>query len=110
MDEAEKKARYDEILKSVQSTPMLIQVAADMVELEDQLDMLRDLPKIRVHPDDPARQKATPAAKMYKEYLQQYINLVKVMLRASGIGEDAADSPLRKWFDLHVDIIAEQDQ
>lgn len=45
--------------------------------LEGRLKELKDLPFIRVNPKDPSQQKTTPAAKQYKELLQQYINLVK---------------------------------
>ena len=74
-----------------------------MVELEDQLEYLRSLPKIRIHPKNPERQKATPAAKLYKELLQQYTNIVRIMMKASGADEAEEDSPLRKWFKDHVD-------
>ena len=39
--------------------------------LEGELSTLRALPKLRVHPSDPQRQQTTPAAKLYKELLQQ---------------------------------------
>lgn len=67
--------------------------------LEGELDFLRGLPKIRVHPDDPKRQQATPAAKLYKELLQQYTNCVKVL--ASVLRRDAPEeeSPLRAYLE-----------
>ena len=74
-----------------------------MVYLEEQLEYLQTLPKIRIHPDDPSKQKATPAAKLYKELLQQYTNIVKVMLRATGSEDIEEDSPLLKWMNEHVD-------
>ena len=44
----------------------------DVVFLEERLEELRRLPFIRVNPKNDADQKATPAAKQYKEFLQQY--------------------------------------
>lgn len=45
--------------------------------LQAQLQYLKTLPFLRVNPNDPSQQKPTPAAKQYKELMQQYINLVK---------------------------------
>ena len=38
---------------------------------------------------------------MYKEYLQQYVNVVKVVQKAAGIDEVETDSPLRAWLKNH---------
>ena len=45
------------------------------------------------------QQKATPAAKQYKEFMQQYNNCLRLLYRLSGQinGEDEEESPLRKW-------------
>ena len=44
----------------------------EVVFLEKNLEELRLLPFIKVNPKDQTKQKATPAAKQYKELLQQY--------------------------------------
>lgn len=93
--------RKEEILKEIGDNKSLYPLVEDMVYLEEQLDMLRALPKIKVHPTDPSKQKATPAAKLYKELLQQYVNVVKVFLRATGTEVDDEESPLRRWFNAH---------
>lgn len=95
--------RKEEILNIVGNDPIMVQTVEDMIYLEKQLDILRGLPKLRVDETDPMKQKATPAAKMYKEYLQQYINVVKVLLKATGTDAEEEDSPLRKWMKAHVD-------
>lgn len=94
--------RKEELLKIINNETALVPLVNEMVYLEEQLDMLRELPKIRVHPKDPSKQKATPAAKMYKEYLQQYVNVVKILLKATGTGETDEESPLREWMRQHV--------
>lgn len=71
----------------------------ETIFLENQLDDLRRLPMIRVHPDDPYRQKTTPAAKLYKEYLQQYTNNIKALLGVLGKGAQEEESPLRQWLE-----------
>jgi len=67
-----------------------------IVFLEGQLDELRALPFIRVHPSDPARQKPTPAARQYRELLSQYTACIKVLGKITGDSGDE-DSPLRAW-------------
>ena len=89
--------RKEELLKAIEGNEILIPVIDDIVFLEKELDELRKLPQIIVHPDDPTRQKATPAAKMYKEKIQQYSLLIKILLRATGADESEEDSPLRKY-------------
>ena len=89
--------RKEEILEAVKNDKTLEPLIDDMVYLERQLDQLRALPKIKVDPDNDQRQKATPAAKMYKEYLQQYVNVVKVIQKATEADGEGDDSPLSKW-------------
>ena len=69
----------------------------ETISLESKLDEVRDLPMIRVHPNDPYLQKVTPAAKLYKEYLQQYTNNVKALLGVLGKNAPEEESPLRQW-------------
>lgn len=94
--------RQEELLKAIKENELLIPLVKEMVSLETQLDELRELPKIRIHPKDPSRQKTTAAAKLYKELLQQYTNIVKIMLRATGAEDTEEESPLRKWMNEHI--------
>ena len=69
-----------------------------IIDLENQMDYYMGLPKIKVDKDNPERQKATPAAKLYKEALQQYNNSLRLLFRITGdLGEVEEDSPLRQW-------------
>ena len=99
--------RKEELLKVFEgvdaNTKITLEPMIDeVIFLEDKLIQLKKLPFIRVHPDNPELQKATPAAKQYKELLQQYTNCIKVLSRA--VGDDGSDeeSPLRKWMRQHV--------
>lgn len=95
--------REKELLSLINHDKLLIPLVSDMVTLEEQLEHLRKLPKIKVHPKDPTKQKATPAAKLYKESLQQYTNILRILMRATGTDVDDEESPLRKWFNEHMD-------
>ena len=95
--------RERELLDLVDHDRLLVPLISDAVNLEEELDYLRKLPKIKVHPEDPTKQKATPAAKLYKECLQQYTNIIRILMRATGTDMDDDESPLRKWFNDHMD-------
>ena len=74
------------------------QLVDEIVFIEKQLVELKKLPFINVNPKNPMQQRATPAAKQYKELLQQYNNSLRLLLRMSGdMGEIEEESPLRKW-------------
>ena len=94
--------RKDELTKLCgsldESTNKIVQnVIEEICFIEERLEQLRQLPHIEVNPKNPAQQRATPAAKMYKEMLQQYNNCIKVMLSATGKSETAEESPLRNY-------------
>lgn len=74
------------------------QLVDEIIFVEEQLVYLKTLPFININPKNPMQQKATPAAKQYKELLQQYNNSLRLLLKMSGdIGESEEESPLRQW-------------
>lgn len=79
----------------------------EIIFLEEQMEYYRSLPQIKVDKNQPDKQKATPASKLYKECLQQYNNSLRLLFRITGdIGEAEEDSPLRKWAKRREDISA----
>lgn len=74
-------------------TPMI----DDVVFLEEQLQELRKLPFIKVHPQYPDIQKPTAAAKQYKELLQQYNNCIKILTGILRKDTPEEESPLRAF-------------
>lgn len=68
----------------------------DVIFLEERLAELRKLPMLRVHPKNPARQEVTPAGKQYKEYMQSYLNAIKVLQTALYRASENEESPLVK--------------
>lgn len=100
--------RYSEIMALVpeESRDLVGEVVEEIVFLEGKLGKLKTLPFIEINPSNPMRQRNTPAAKMYKEFLQQYINCIKVVenviYRDKRLeGDELEESPLRKWFNAH---------
>lgn len=91
-------SRKDELLKIIDGNEdLLSQLVDEIIFIEGQLIELKKLPFIKVNPKDCTMQKSTPAAKLYKELLQQYSNCIKVLGRASGMDAEDEESPLRKW-------------
>ena len=56
--------------------PLLPEVAY----MEAEMQHLRTLPQIRIHPKDAARQEITAAGKRYRELMQTYTNAIKTLL------------------------------
>ena len=101
--------RKEELMKVVnKSDETIAEPLIDKVLfLENQLESLEKLPMIKVNPNNPEQQKSTPAAKLYKEFLQQYVNVIKVLLRQTGDETNVESSALEKWckerMNLYVD-------
>lgn len=96
--------RKEELLKifdQIEDTKGIIRpMIDDVVFLEEQLEGLRKLPFIRVNPADHTQQKPTPAAKQYKELLQQYNNCVKILTGILRKDAPEEESPLRAFLNM----------
>ena len=77
----------------------------EIVFLEQKMAELKQYPFIAVNPKNPAQQKPTAASRQYKEFLQQYNNSMRLLLRISGdIGETDEESPLRAWLKSRKEV------
>lgn len=99
--------RREELLKLVDKSnaSTIVPLIDKMLFIENQLENLEKLPMIKVHPDNPEIQKATPAAKLYKEFLQQYTNIIKVISHNIEDESDGKDSPLNRWVKSRNEIL-----
>ena len=89
--------RTEELLNGTQKEKAK-QLLEEVEFLEGKLKELKKMPFLSVNPKNPAQQKTTPAAKLYKDLNQQYNNSMKLLLRMLGdLGEVEEDSPLRRW-------------
>lgn len=98
-------SRRDELINLIpeESLELVTSVIDDVVFLEGRLDELKKLPFIEINPKNHMKQRSTPASKLYKEFLQQYINCIKmieyVIYKEKRLeGDEVEESPLRKWF------------
>lgn len=69
----------------------------EIIFLEVKLEELKKLPFIKVHPDNPELQKATPASKLFVQFAAQYNSAVRTLVSLSGGDASGEDSPLREW-------------
>ena len=64
MDKQKRKQELNKFLNdSGLSSVQFSGLIEEMVFLEENLERLRGMPFLRIHPNDPTRQKATPASK-----------------------------------------------
>ena len=103
-------SRYEELVDIIpeESLDLVKSVIDDVVFLEERLTELKELPFIEVNPKNSMKQRSTPASKLYKEFLQQYINCIKmieyVIYKDKRLeGDEVEESPLRKWFRENAD-------
>ena len=74
-------------------TPLIEQV----LFLEERMSELREMPFLRVNPKNPLIQKTTPAAKLYKECMQSYMNAIRILLNTlRKVESSAADELLER--------------
>lgn len=101
--------REAQLLSMLDDAPDIKEVLAptirEIVFLERQLDELRKLPFMRVNPNNPEQQKATPAARQYKEMLQQYNNCVKVVTVALTRMPHGDASPLAEFLERAHELL-----
>ncbi len=102
-------SRKDELLKYAgdELSDLVTNLVDEMLFLEGKLAELKKYPFLQVHPKDHSVQRATPAAKQYKEFLQQYNNCIKIIesiiYKDKRLdNEEVDESPLRKWFKENV--------
>lgn len=70
--------------------PLLEQV----LFLEDRMHELQTMPFLKINPKNPMLQKVTPAAKLYKECMQSYMNAVRILLNTLRKVESSAADEL----------------
>lgn len=106
----QRMSRKEDLLKLLPAETIVLteEVVNKILFLEKKMDELKELPFIQVDKKNNMRQRSTPAAKLYKELLQQYTNCVKILeaviyrnRKLEGPEEEA--SPLEEWLMNHAD-------
>ena len=76
--------RKDELIRMFDNVDesqkqLIMPLIDEVVFLEKSMKDLKELPFIRIHPNDQSIQQTTPAAKQYKEMSQSYMNAIRIL-------------------------------
>lgn len=76
-----RREELDDIFKEVDPNEkkLVNRLIDEVVFLETQMISLKKLPFISINPKNSAQQKITPAAKLYKEHSQSYMNAIRIL-------------------------------
>ena len=92
----DRRKQLDDIFRDVgdDKKQLVDRLLDEVVYLEGQMEELKKLPFLAVHPENPARQKVTPAAKLYKECSQSYMNAIRILAGVLNKVETSAQDDL----------------
>lgn len=96
-----RREQLDDIFKNVdeEQKQLVSRLLDEVVFLEDKMTELKKLPFVNVHPTNPALQKTTPAAKLYKECTQSYMNAIRILAGILHKVENSAQDELLKMLE-----------
>ena len=93
-----RKEELENIFKNIDANEkkLIDPLIEEIIFLEDQMKYLKTLPFIRIHPSNPAKQEATKAAKLYKEFSQSYMNAIRILCSLLHKQDTSAEDELLK--------------
>ena len=98
MDIAKRINELEELFRDVDENEKKLadKLILEVAFYEEQMDNLKQLPFINVNPKNPAQQKTTAAARLYKEYATSYMNGLRILLNILRKVETSAQDELLK--------------
>ena len=93
-----RKEELEKIFKGIDENErsLINPLINEVIFLEDQMTSLKTLPFIRINKEDNSKQKITPAAKLYKECSQSYMNAIRILSAMLHKVDTSAESELLK--------------
>ena len=93
-----RREKYDHIFRAVDpdEKELVDRLIDECVYCEEQLSKLRKMPQIAVNPRNKNQTKITPAARLYKQYMQSYMNAIRVLVNVLRKVESTAQDDLMK--------------
>lgn len=93
-----RREELDNIFKDVKDDEkqLVNRLLDEVVFLEERMTYLKTLPFISINPKKPTLQKITPAAKLYKECSQSYMNAIRILVGILHKVESSAQDELLK--------------
>ena len=98
MAKDQRKQELEKIFEGVdeKERQLVDRLMDEVIFLEERMEDLKKFSFISVHPKNPCLQKVTPAAKLYKECSQSYMNAVRILLSCLRKVESSAQDELLK--------------
>lgn len=92
----ERISQLNELFRDVDENEkkLVYQLICEVAYYEVQMEELKKLPFINVNPKNPAQQKTTAAAKLYKEFATSYMNGIRILLNTLRKVETTAQEEL----------------
>lgn len=99
----DRRQQLDEIFRDVgdDEKKLVGRLLDEVVFLETKMAELKAMPFLNVHPNNPAIQKMTPAAKLYKECSQSYMNAIRILCGILNRIESSAQDELMKALEMY---------
>lgn len=94
-----RREELDKIFKDVKDDEkqLIDKLLDEVVFLEERMIYLKSLPFININPKNSMLQKITPAAKLYKECSQSYMNAIRILVGiVHKVDSSAQDDLLKK--------------
>lgn len=92
-----RRKELDKIFKDVKEKDLINPLLDEIVFLEKSMSDLKKVPFIKINPNNQNQQKITPAAKLYKEYSQSYMNAIRILVNIlRKVDSSAADELLER--------------
>lgn len=92
----ERRQEFEKLFENVDETErkLVDRLIGEAVYAEEQMEALKKLPQIAVNPKNPALQKVTAAARLYKEYASSYRDTIRILLNVLRKVESSAQDEL----------------
>ena len=91
---AELKSLFADVDKNERS--LIDNLLAEVVYLEEEMEVLRTKPFLNVHPKNPTLVRQSPAAKLYKDCSHVYGNYIRILLTTLRKTDTTAQDELLK--------------
>ena len=99
MDKKERLKELQDLFADIDKKERILinDLLKEVVYLEEEMQILRTKPFLCVHPKNPTLVRQSPAAKLYKECSQSYMNAIRILLTTLRKADTSAqDELLRK--------------
>ena len=96
MDFSARREQLDDIFKDVEEKTLIDPLLDEVAFLEVRMNELKKHPFISVNPRNESQMKTTPAAKLYKECSQSYMNAIRILVNVLRKAEFQAQEELLK--------------